>query len=380
MKSWILIISYLWKDTCSRWLEQPGSPLARWFVTTLMVGVATVILISLHLLERSVRERLERFGVNTLLVRETLTANDPEFLAFGQRAERLTGLAELGATLRLRQLFVRAQTEWQDEMPVLSYGSVPPGMLAGMFSPITPLLCLSGKLPENVLVEVKVQRRTGIAMVRRPGEQLRSISDANLLLVPQGWLAEEESLGHIDTLIFQRRPEAPGMQQIIEAAQAVFAVDRRTAQFQSAEGMLREWERLKERQQQSRALLAAVMGLSLALVFGSIAVLEFRQNLFVTALLRSFGLPAGWLWLRQWIESATLANLAAVSAIGVLWHFHSAIFLSLGFPVTVVRFDGPNPYWSSEIGMILLFVNAGALLSSLPVAIGLRRAVGRTLS
>jgi hypothetical protein len=41
MKSSTLIVSYLWKDTWSRWLEQPSSVLSRIFVGSLLVTVAT---------------------------------------------------------------------------------------------------------------------------------------------------------------------------------------------------------------------------------------------------------------------------------------------------------------------------------------------------
>ena len=86
MRSLILIASYLWKDTWSRWREQPGSPLARWLVAGLLVAVATVILVAFAMLERNLRERLESFGLNTLVVRETLSPSDPEFAVRDSRA------------------------------------------------------------------------------------------------------------------------------------------------------------------------------------------------------------------------------------------------------------------------------------------------------
>ena len=380
MKSSTLTASYLWKDTCSRWLEQPGSPMARCFVTALLVAVALVILVSLHLLERSVRERLDHFGLNTLLVRETIMATDSEFIVNSQRADRLSFLAEYGSMLRLRQIFMRGQTEWQNELAVFSYSKIIPPTLAGLFSPNTSLICLSKTLPENVLVRVTVNRRSDVAIVRRPDEMLRPMVTENMLLVPQGWLVDEERVGHVDTLVFQRREDALPMAKIVEAAQTVFSLDRRTPQFQSALSLIEAWETLKERQRLWRTWLAGVLGLALALVFGTIAVLEFRQNLFVTALLRSFGVPASWLWWRQWLENALLANLAALLVVGFLFFFHSTIFATLGFPRTVIQLTGDNPYFGGEVGMILVWVNMGAFLSSLPVAIGLRRPVGKTLS
>src|SRR2546425_6388453 len=86
MKSSTLIVSYLWKDTWKRWCEQPGSPLARLFVTGLLALVALVILTGFHLVERSVRARLERFGLDTLLVRRAVT---PESAELDRKSTRL---------------------------------------------------------------------------------------------------------------------------------------------------------------------------------------------------------------------------------------------------------------------------------------------------
>src|SRR5688572_30702787 len=119
MRSSILIASYLWKDTWKRWFEQPSSPLARLFVTGLLALVATVILVAFHLLERSIRERLERFGLNTIVVRETIPPDSPQMTVFGSPADRLAPLSEHGQKLRVRQLFVRGTTEWQDGVVVL---------------------------------------------------------------------------------------------------------------------------------------------------------------------------------------------------------------------------------------------------------------------
>jgi len=150
--------------------------------------------------------------------------------------------------------------------------------------------------------------------------------------------------------------------------------------MQSALPLLKELERLQGRQQQWRALLAGVLGLAVALVFGAIAVLEFRQNLFIGALLRSLGTPGRFLYFRQWFENALLANLAALSAIALVAGLHAQIFGALGFPPAVLELKDVNPYFSYEIALVLLWVNIGAFLSSLPVAVGLRRPVGAILN
>src|SRR6185436_2819629 len=121
MKSWTLIASYLWKDTWSRWLEQPSSVLSRIFVGSLLVTVATVILVAFNLLERNLRSRLETFGINTLIAREMLPSTDPEVLPNQIRPDRLEPLQQYGEEIRLRQFYSRAQTPWTRDLIVMSY-------------------------------------------------------------------------------------------------------------------------------------------------------------------------------------------------------------------------------------------------------------------
>jgi hypothetical protein len=168
---------------------------------------------------------------------------------------------------------------------------------------------------------------------------------------------------------------------IVSAINALYVTDRRTpAQVQSSLALIREWEQLKERQVQWRNILAGILGLSLSLVYGAIAILEFRQNLYVSALLRSFGAPPRYLYLRHLLENALLANLAGLCAIAALAFLHGTIFGTLGFSKVVLDLHAANPYLGPEMLVILCWINIGAFLSSLPVAFGLRQPVGAILN
>ncbi len=382
MKSSTLIASYLWKDTWKRWCEQPGSPLARMFVTGLLVAVATVILVAFQLLERSLRSRLERFGLDTLLVRASVTSDSPGFFRKGEGPDPLALLAANGRKLRLRQLFTRGQTEWQENnLLVFTYPPEALPMLAAMLSPETAVVCLSDTLPKNSLVRVQIGRRSLLADVARPQDWLRALSTDDILLVPQGWLADEEQLGWIETTIYQRAPTAPPLDRIIAAVNVLSALEQRAPpQIQSALPLMRELDELQARQLEWRSLLAAILGLAVALVYGSIAVLEFRQNLYVSALLRSFGAPAPMLYFKHWLENILLVNLGALMAVLAVALLHTTIFGTFGLPGEVSNTTGDNPYTSSVIASIFLWINVGALLSSLPVAAGLRRPVGELLN
>src|SRR4051812_7373475 len=381
MRSSTLIASYLWKDTWKRWLEQPSSPLARLFVTGLLVLVATAILVAFQVMERTLRERLERFGLNTVLIRESITPDSRELINFGESPDRLAPLNESGRKLRLRQLFVRGQTEWQNNLLVFTYPSDGVRFLTDYLTEQTPLIIFSDALPEDALVKVAVNRQSVVAQIRRPEGWIRPLVTEDMLLVPQGALPDEERLGFIDTTVFQRNPDGISVSNVVSSVNALYAAERRTPpQVQSALALVREWEKLKDQQVKWRNILAGVLGLTLSLVYGSIAILEFRQNLYVSALLRSFGAPPRYLYFRHLIENAILANIAAVGAIAGLALLHGTIFGTLGASKTVVDLRTANPYLSPEMLVILSWVNIGAFLSSLPVAFGLRQPVGSILS
>jgi hypothetical protein len=381
MKSSTLIVSYLWKDTWKRWLEQPSSPLARFAVTALLVLVATAILISFHLLERSLHARLERFGLNTLILRETIAPDSLQLFTQGEGPDAFASLADHGEKIRLRQLFVRAQSEWQNNMMVMSYPPSALGALAPYLSTNTPVLCLSETLPEGALMRFTIDRHSELACVRRPAGWLRPLVTEDVLVAPEGMFRSTERMGYIETTVYQRATNAPSIAQTIGAIQALATLEHHSPpQIQSALPLAQSWEALKARQTQWRNVLAAVLGLSLALVFGAIGVLEFRQNLYVSALLRSFGTPRVFLYARHWLENMLLANGAALSAIGLLAALHPMIFSTLGVGSTLLDFSQANPYLSPEVLSIFLWINLGALLSSVPIALGLRQPVGTTLS
>lgn len=347
----------------------------------MLVTVATVILVAFTLLERSVRARLETFGLNTLVIRELMTAADQEMIPNGAGPDRLAPLQRLGHRVQLRQLYIRGQTEWGTDLMAYSYSPDSVPELAPWLSPKTPLICFSDRLPEDTLIEVTLNRQTGAAVVRRMDSFLRPLGGENLLFVPQGWTPDSERLGYVETTLFQRASDGPSMQQFVDAVNLLGQLERRRpAQLQSPVAMIRELERLQARQNQWRKIMAILLGLALALVYGAIAVLEFRQNLYIGALLRSFGTPALFLYFRQWAENAFVANTAAILAILTVYSLHSSLFGTLGFPRSVLDLKLANPYLTSEIGLILACVNIGAFLSSLPVALGLRREVGEILS
>lgn len=348
---------------------------------SLLVTVATVILVAFNLLERNLRNRLEQFGVNTLITREMLSHNDPEAFPNLPRPDRLQPLSEHGTKISFRQLYTRANTSWQKDIMVMTYPGDALPLLAPLLHTNTPLICFSETLPEGALVEVTFNRVTASAVVRKVTDLFRPMISQSVIFIPQGWAPEAERLGYVDTTLFRRAADSGPMEHFVQSIRTLYDVeDKNPPQIQSALGILKELESLQSRQTQWRSAMAGMLGLAVALVFGAIAVLEFRQNAYISALLRSFGTPGKALYIRQWFENAFLANVAALSALVILASFHAELFGLFGFSRDLLDLDAINPYFSWEIALVLLWVNIGAFFSSLSVAIGLKKPVGEVLS
>src|SRR5205085_201556 len=148
-----------------------------------------------------------------------------EMVLSGPAPDRLAALTAHGTKLRLRQLFLRAQTEWQNSLVVLTYPPEALTVLAELLSPDTTAICLSDSLPENAEVKVNVGRQTLTATVRKPQGWLRPLVTEDLLLVPQGLLNDEERMGFMDTTIFQRKDDAPGVAFVVKAIQTLYSLE-----------------------------------------------------------------------------------------------------------------------------------------------------------
>src|SRR5439155_8087589 len=122
-----------------------------------------------------------------------------ELLCSGERLDRLAPLQAEGDKVRLRQLFMRAQSDWQSDLLVMSYSAEALPRLGPWLSSEVPLVCFTDKLPENILTRVTLLRHSGVAAIKRLPNFFRSLVTENLLLVPQGWAPEAERSGFMET-------------------------------------------------------------------------------------------------------------------------------------------------------------------------------------
>lgn len=378
MKAWILTAFYLWKDIWSRWVETPGAVLARLAVGVLLAALMLLGQAALLLAERSLEVRVARMGAQVLTITESVTSDANTRPALGQLLRSVTDRADL---IALRQVAARAEDEFGRTLLVLVYGDDTLPALAPLIAaaPDAAVHVINPQLPEGLPLRVTVDGRDYQSNVlHAPSWLQRYGANQPVVLVPasigQSWLAT----GWFETaLLIERTGDLP---KLAAAVRAILQLEERThAQVQSPEALLSELAELRRVQHRAQTGAGLLGGIVVALVFGSIAVLEYRQNCFVAALLRSFGAPAPLIVIRYAVEALILTTVAVSLAVWLLVTLHSWLFALAGFEPALLQRTTLDPYSVALVWHQARWLALGAVLSLLPVTLGLRQPVGRVL-
>ncbi len=107
------------------------------------------------------------------------------------------------------------------------------------------------------------------------------------------------------------------------------AVYLQRAFFRSAELLKKKLENLEAQQGEIRYWLVVILGSASALIDGLLSVLEFRQSMYVSALLKSFGVSSWLLGLRSVIENLIIVNVVCFFIVTLLMKNHDVIFAFL---------------------------------------------------
>lgn len=378
MKAWILTGFYLWKDIWSRWLETPGALLARLAVGFLLAALMLLAQAALLLTERSLEARVARMGAQILVVTEAVTGDAARQPDLG-RLLRTTG--DRADLIALRQISVRAQDEYGRDLLVLVYGPESLPALAPLLgaAPEAAVHLIHPSLAAGIPVRVTLEGRDYQgATVATPSWWQRFGAGQAIALVPESIAGPWLATGWFEhALLIERHGDLP---RLAAAVRALLALENRShAQLQSPEALLTELDALRRLQRRAQAGAGLVGGIVVALVFGAIAVLEYRQNRFVAALLRSFGAPAPLLVARYALESLVLTAAAVLAAACALRGFHGGLFALAGFEPALLRLDTLDPYAAGLVWNQARWLALGAGLSLLPIAFGLRQPVGKIL-
>lgn len=379
MKAWTLTSFYLWKDIWSRWLETPGAVIARVLVASLLTGLMLLVHAGFELTEQSLDARIQRMGAQTLVVSEVVSGNHHRLPTLGKLLGPIGKTADI---ISLRQAPITARDEFGQDYVALVYGAESLPSLVPLINADATVHLINPNLPENVPALITLDGMDYPAITVQVPTWLERISNGRAVVLVSddlepNWL----NSGYFETTILIERHATPGsFRRLASAVRALLYLEQRDrAQIQSPEALLDELDKLQAIQHRAQAGAALAGGLVVALVFGSIAILEYRQNRYVTTLLRSFGAPTILLLARYTVEALFITVASVLLARWGLLLAHAPLFQLTGFEPALLDRHVYDPYtwdqtWDQSRWLLL-----GALLSMLPITLGLQRPIGRVL-
>jgi hypothetical protein len=374
MISWILTASYLWKDTWKRWLEQPGSILARSVVTIIMVCLSVLLLVGFRMQIERLKTEVASFGLDNLLVIETIT---PQDISTGISSGRFRSIQRHGPLFTARKMLASANGSNGKNAAVIGYSDEDIRGLLPYLKYGHEMFVLSTTMPQGVAVDYTLSGNSFTAVALKPQDKLIQLIQGDTLFIPIDRLPEIEKRGYSLIYYLQREPDAPEITDITEAIQRVSRADGNgKIDIKSADLIKKRLEKLEGQQNSMKFWLALILGGALSLIYGVLSILEFRQSMYIAALLKSFGVSRLLLGLRSIIENILIVNTVTIGIIYTLSQYHDTVFAALRMKTGV---DINTLYWGQETMWTIMAANIGVLISSIPVFLALRKQVGNIL-
>jgi len=383
MISWILIPSYLWKNTCKRWIENPISPLSKIIVATLLSLLAILILVFFLEMEAQLQKKL--MEVNSYSVRTE------EFTVKSQ-FKSVTYMSSLLEEKMIRDRFPEADYTIirQPTIPISWKGKGRTGVVIYREHDQNLAKYNKGKERSQILFlnrnydynqDYSVVTVNGVKMsaknVPMPDLHKDFFNKTHMLAIPEEMAPSFCQTGIIITMIadFSTYDQVA---RFVKGVKAYYKAQNRRVTVHSALHILDSIQKIKQLRGYVRIGVVVFCGVILAIILGTIAWLEFLQESYLMALIRSFGVPRFFI-----LQHAFWENVLLISG-GICLSLYAWPYL---YDILKSEVKGMNLRDAKEqviplYDMSILFIagGAGVVIAMIPIAIGLRKPIGRVLS
>ena len=335
---------------------------------------------SFVLTEKAVEKKIESFGLNTMILRSTGFSKTEVRPSLDQL---LSSLSEVGTYLPFSSLYVNAELSNKKRAKVIIYNDHSiPGLnsLMGWDGSQGPVFLAAYGYPEAMVERVKVWKLFFDAEVVKPPSILRFISlNDPLLFIPESMAAVFDQFSVQESILFLSDDSVDliGIIEVTEALLKKEGFDR--YELSSPIKWVGELDGIRDIRKKAQVIGGGFVGLLIVLIFGSIAVFEYRQNIFATALFKSFGLHSIHLIIRYLVEGLLLLFISFLGAVKLAQVFHGVVFRKAGFDSEFLDLAIFNPYEISGNFYLLALLGFASLVAIIPICIALRKPVGKVL-
>ncbi|WP_303191857.1 FtsX-like permease family protein [uncultured Akkermansia sp.] len=379
MKSLILTLLYLFKDTLHRWKERPASPLSRILVSFFLSLCALSFLANYVLSTKLLQDEIRQSGGDLITAYDMNTDGKPSLTPLVQHQLPLLYPCDV---LSLKQ--VSAATMGKSHYQIMEYDIAAYAHLKNLPLENSPRLLLFGLKQE---FEQEGPRTIQIdnfsfpihACHMPPHHILGKVFPQGLILVPAGTFSSQglrPGTGSSTHIIRAKEMTSSLVTQIENVLNNVARLDQRATLIRSTAPILRRLDILMGNQAECRAAFSIGIAVIVGILLTALASMEFQQNEYVYTLMKSFGVRPVFLILNFIVENIFLVGGAFVAAV-VCFMKMQKIVLGEFFKLknTSLSFQDIMPDLTL-LGIALLIC---VLFSSIPIIISAYRQIGKVL-
>lgn len=379
MKSLILTILYLAKDTVHRWFTRISSPLARVLVVFFLSLSALSALGSYAISTKLVRDKIVRQGGD--IVFATISTNPDIPSAFPTEQDISSAL---NADSYALTLIGSALLDDNKRVMVYSYDF----RRAGQF---IPFMAASGLPTVLATDESKINpgptsanfgKLKTDAFVRRMSPEhplMRIMGQAGMLVQPEHLPESLTNNSYTTQQVLIRVRDLNDSEEINRAEQYLrnfMRLEGRQGNLISASRLLSEMDLVLSKQTQCRVAFCIGISAIVGILLTALAGMEYRQNEYIYTLMKSFGIRPILLIGTFIMENIVIVGASFAGALATFMYFQEMIvtqILKLGNYTLTIQEILP------EIQLICYTLLGCILLSSLPIAAAANREIGKVL-
>lgn len=370
--NWLIFIHfYLCQNSLRRWFEQPLSLLSKLVISGLLGILGAFIILGTKELGKQLDRRLTDRDILTCIITETVPREEAiANLQAGVTDSRAWKVLS-GDVMIYFQAAAFAELENGMRVPIVGVENLEEHQM------IDDIFLLDFSAPLDQRLEFAIDEFSSEAFVRRPSNDESLLLNQRPALI--GGIQRLSAIfnrGYTQSIIFK----ANSLEGIQKAHQVVDLFSKQEGKrifIQSNLQVLKELKKIRSIQAQALVWITLGSAAILGLVFGSLTWMEFREERYLLALIRSFGIGSLSLFIHALVENTLLAIM------GVLLGF-----FILTISVNFMQLEAMNMVWLRSASHLVqgdglpLLVGAalGGILSSIPIAIGLRKPLGLILT
>jgi hypothetical protein len=382
MRSLILILGYLSKDIIRNWFENLGSFFARFSITLFLCLLYVLTNVVFLAFELELEKKIKSIGLSTIYLR--VYENNRDRVV--PKVEQLFApLAKVGNFVPFYGTYLSAKLEKDSSCRVVVFNDLTIAGLSKIIPDVKkleePYFLLSSDYPSGLKKKIFIREMLVDAEVFRMPAQLSAVSNNQSLLFLYDKYVQDLFKDALSPCFVFFGDDHRDNEKNMESIKAVLSAENiQGFDLTSPIALSKEIEELR----QNRLNVQIFFGLGIAwllfLSYGSSAVFEFRQNLFVTALLKSFGVSSMFLMLRYFVEGLLIAFAGFYASLFLAEFIHVTLFELLKISILGHERDLLKLFLPVENLFLSQILFISVFIGITPVVWALRKPVGETLS